>query len=118
MVTALVSPELPLFGIGNLPCSFGLAETTHEDNIMNSLRNDDLSATAQDQIYSISGMWYFRADDGKDIGPFRYECEARQMLDRLTMEQAAQQQQGLLHPGKLHFRVNPARTSSGFVPAG
>jgi len=83
---------------------------------MNSLRNDDLSVTAQEQIYSISGMWYFRAD-GKDIGPFRYECEARQMLDRLRMEQAAQQQHDLLQSDKLHFRVNPARTSSGFVPA-
>lgn len=86
---------------------------------MNSLRKDDLSETAQDKIYSISGMWYFRTPDGKDIGPFRYECEAQQMLDRLREErdEQAAQAQGLLNPDKLHFRVNPARTSSSFVPA-
>lgn len=80
---------------------------------MISLRKDDLSETAaQEQIYSISGMWYFRTLDGKDIGPFRYECEAQQMLDRLREESQAAQAQDLLHSGKLHFRVNPARTSS------
>src|SRR5690606_24577521 len=99
------------------PCNSGLAETTHEDNITNSVRNDDSSATAQEQIYSTSEMSYFRAD-GKDIGAFRYECEARRMLDRLRMEQAALQRHEVLHAEKPHFRVDPARTSSGYVPAG
>jgi hypothetical protein len=51
---------------------------------MHSLRQNDKSShktyQRSDRLFELSGLWYFRTREGRDIGPFRYESEARQML--------------------------------------
>lgn len=57
-----------------------------------------------DRFFSLSGLWYFRTREGKDVGPFRYRCEAEAMLSRFIDETSRSQQRSML-PHKLHFRT-------------
>jgi hypothetical protein len=57
---------------------------------MNSLRQNDKTShktyPRSDRFFETSGLWYFRTREGREIGPFRYESEARQMLDHFLDE--------------------------------
>ncbi|OFE11824.1 hypothetical protein PHACT_00565 [Pseudohongiella acticola] len=57
-----------------------------------------------DRLFSLSGLWYFRTREGKDVGPFRYRCEAESMLSRFIDETSRQLQSSMM-PHKLHFRT-------------
>ena len=43
-----------------------------------TLNNAKLSDATSDQnsIYSQKDLWYFRTNDGREVGPFRYRWEA------------------------------------------
>ena len=79
---------------------------------MMKLRSNDGAGSnpyqRSDRIFSDydSGLWYFRTREGNNIGPFRYRCEAEEMLLRfINGVQAAERED----PGgeKLRFRHNP-----------
>ena len=57
-----------------------------------------------ERLFSQSGLWYFRTREGKDVGPFRYRCEAESMLTRFIDETSRAQQNSMM-PHKLHFRT-------------
>lgn len=57
-----------------------------------------------ERLFSQSGLWYFRTREGKDVGPFRYRCEAESMLTRFIDETSRAQQSSMM-PHKLHFRT-------------
>ncbi len=76
-------------------------------NASTSTRLTDVSAQSYertDRLFSQSGLWYFRTREGKDVGPFRYRCEAESMLTRFIDETSRLQQRSLM-PHKLHFRT-------------
>jgi len=47
------------------------------------------SSNTDKAIYCQRDLWYFRADNGDEIGPFRYRSEAVASLERVR-QQAAQ----------------------------
>lgn len=57
-----------------------------------------------DRLFGQSGLWYFRTREGKDVGPFRYRCEAEAMLARFIDETSRAQQSSMM-PHKRHFRT-------------
>lgn len=79
-----------------------------EVNRQNDARLTDVGMTSHersDRLFSMSGLWYFRTREGKDVGPFRYRCEAEAMLTRFIDETSRLQQQSSMMPHKLHFRT-------------
>ncbi len=90
---------------------------------MSSLRKND-SVTLSDfarseRIFDENGLWYFRTREGGQVGPFRYESEARQMLDSFVSEIKAKEAESA-KPQKLHLRRNAIATIAEQVmtPAG
>jgi len=89
---------------------------------MTSLRKQDKSNRViperTERIFDNGGMWYFRIREGGSVGPFRYQSEARQMLqnfirDTQAVEAAASKAR------KPHFRLlATARNASGFGAVG
>jgi len=76
-------------------------------NTSTSTRLSDLSTRSHERserLFSQSGLWYFRTREGKDVGPFRYRCEAETMLTRFIAETSRLQQSSMM-PHKLHFRT-------------
>ena len=77
---------------------------------MTSLRRNDHSDTAtpdrSERVFDASGLWYFRTREGYDIGPFRYESEARQMLTQYVQEMQAAERLAQSRPDKPHFRLS------------
>ncbi|HDZ08548.1 DUF6316 family protein [Pseudohongiella sp.] len=81
--------------------------TRPEVNSSNDARLTDVgmhSHERSDRLFSLSGLWYFRTREGKDVGPFRYRCEAESMLHRFIDETSRLQQSSMM-PHKLHFRT-------------
>jgi hypothetical protein len=75
---------------------------------MTSLRKQDRSDREiphrTERLFDSGGLWYFRTREGSNIGPFRYQSEARQMLEKfiediVTAETAAER------ANKPHFRL-------------
>lgn len=78
-----------------------------ERNHSHSARLTDVgmhSHERSDRLFGLSGLWYFRTREGKDVGPFRYRCEAETMLARFIDETSRAQQSSVM-PHKLHFRT-------------
>ncbi|MBC54155.1 MAG: hypothetical protein CMQ34_10030 [Gammaproteobacteria bacterium] len=76
-------------------------------NISTRSRLTDVNASSHERserLFSLSGLWYFRTREGKDVGPFRYRCEAEAMLTRFIDETSRAQQSSMM-PHKLHFRT-------------
>jgi hypothetical protein len=46
-----------------------------------------ITSTDQNTVYCQRDLWYFRAENGEEIGPFRYRSEAESGLERFR-EQA------------------------------
>ena len=81
--------------------------TRPDENRQNHTRLSDAGNSSHersDRLFSLSGMWYFRTREGKDVGPFRYRCEAEAMLGRF-IEETSRLQQSSMMPHKLHFRT-------------
>jgi ABC-type ATPase with predicted acetyltransferase domain len=65
------------------------------------LRDHDRS----ERLFTDAGLWYFRTREGKDVGPFRYRCEAESMLSRF-LEEVRQAQEQAIARVKPHFRTS------------
>lgn len=79
------------------------------DFSINSLqqRLDDLQSFSHERserFFTMSGLWYFRTREGKDVGPFRYRSEAETMLHRFKAETERLQQESMMST-KPHFRT-------------
>lgn len=82
-------------------------QSDQESNRRNDARLTDAGVRSHqrsDRLFSQSGLWYFRTREGKDVGPFRYRCEAEAMLGRFIGETSRLQQSSMM-PHKLHFRT-------------
>lgn len=81
-----------------------------EDKTMTSLRRNDHSDIAtivrSERLYNAGGLWYFRTREGHDIGPFRYESEANQMLTQYVEDMQAAERLAEIQPDKPHFRMS------------
>ena len=79
---------------------------------MTSLRKadqpDHMFFYRSERVFSVAGLWYFKTREGQDIGPFRYESEARQMLAQFISDLQAAQVQNSMQPPKPHFRPRTA----------
>jgi len=57
---------------------------------MTSLRKQDKSDRViperTERVFDNGGKWYFRIREGGSIGPFRYQSEARQMLQNFIRD--------------------------------
>lgn len=77
---------------------------------MTSLRRKEHSDAAarirSERIFNASGLWYFRTREGHDVGPFRYESEAKQMLCQFIREIQALELKAEIQPDKPHFRLS------------
>lgn len=82
---------------------------------MTSLRKDDQSKGSfhyrSERVYDEQGLWYFRTREGQNLGPFRYETEARQMLNNFINGIHQKKQQELQDAIKPQFRMNPLEIS-------
>ncbi len=81
--------------------------TRHAVNQASDARLSDVgmrSHTRSERLFSQSGLWFFRTREGKDVGPFRYRCEAESMLSRF-IDETSQLQRSSIMPHKLHFRT-------------
>lgn len=81
--------------------------TRPEVNYTSDARLTDVgmrSYERSDRLFSLSGLWYFRTREGRDVGPFRYRCEAETMLSRFIDETTRLHQSSMM-PHKLHFRT-------------
>ena len=74
---------------------------------MSSLRKHDSFThtpfARSERIFDEKGLWYFRTREGGQVGPFRYESEARQMLENFISEIQAKEAE-TAKPQKLHLR--------------
>ena len=90
---------------------------------MSSLRKHDsfthTSFARSERIFDDSGLWYFRTREGGQVGPFRYESEARQMLERFISDIQAKEAEAA-KPQKLHLRRNAIASIAEHImsPAG
>jgi hypothetical protein len=99
----------------------GLTETNQkEDTAMTSLRKDDQSKGSfhyrSERVFGEQGLWYFRTREGQSLGPFRYETEARQMLDNFINDIQQREQQALKAAIKPQFRMNPLEALAEDLP--
>lgn len=82
---------------------------------MTSLRKDDQSKGSfhyrSERVFDEQGLWYFRTREGENLGPFRYETEARQMLNNFINDIHVKKQQAALSAIKPQFRMNPLENS-------
>ncbi len=77
---------------------------------MESVRKNDRSLRTppcrSDRVFRNASLWYFRTREGRDVGPFRYESEARQMLTQFIRDMIAMEAQAQLRAPKPHFRLS------------
>lgn len=77
---------------------------------MANVRKNDRSARMppcrSDRVFKNASLWYFRTREGRDVGPFRYESEARQMLTQFVRDMIAMEAQAQLRTPKPHFRLS------------
>ncbi|MGB4248093.1 MAG: DUF6316 family protein [Pseudohongiellaceae bacterium] len=77
---------------------------------MTSLRRNDHSDASipvrSERMYNTGGLWYFRTREGLEIGPFRYESEANQMLSQYVEDMQAAERLAEIQPDKPHFRMS------------
>jgi len=75
---------------------------------MTSLRKQDRSDRVipqrTERVFDNGGLWYFRTREGSNIGPFRYQSEARQMLDKFIKDILAAEAAAARN-SKPHFRL-------------
>ena len=60
-----------------------------------SSNNDHSASSAAERTESVfcqKDLWYFRTREGKEIGPFRYQSEAQNNLDRFLADLKARLQ--------------------------
>lgn len=85
---------------------------------MSSLRKQDRSGNMvfnrSERIFDAGGLWYFRTREAGNIGPFRYESEARQMLSNFISELQAKES-AAAQTEKLHLRRNAIASIAGQV---
>uniref|UniRef100_A0A6M3IEB3 DUF6316 domain-containing protein n=1 Tax=viral metagenome TaxID=1070528 RepID=A0A6M3IEB3_9ZZZZ len=77
-------------------------------------RSNDLAFNRTERIFDNGGLWYFRTREGGNVGPFRYESEARQMLSNFISELQAKEQ-AAAQPEKLHLRRSAIATITGQI---
>lgn len=77
-------------------------------------RSNDLVFDRTERIFDNGGLWYFRTREGGNVGPFRYESEARQMLSNFISELQARERSAA-KPEKLHLRRCAIATITGRV---
>lgn len=81
---------------------------------MTSLRKNDVNDNSpvyrSERIFESAGLWYFRSRENTEMGPFRYESEARQMLTQFIRDIQEADIQAALRTPKPHFRL-----SAGFI---
>lgn len=86
---------------------------------MTSLRRNDhfdhANPVRSERIFSASGLWYFRTREGRDIGPFRYESEARQMLNQYVQDMQSAERQAASQSAKPHFRLSAIGVASNLA---
>ena len=87
---------------------------------MTSLRKQDKSDRViperTERVFDKGGLWYFRTREGGNIGPFRYQSEARQMLQNFISNiQAAER--AASSASKPHFRLNAIARNVGTMGA-
>lgn len=68
-------------------------------------RSGDMAFNRTERIFDNGGLWYFRTREGGNIGPFRYESEARQMLSNFISDIQMRERMAA-QPEKLHLRRN------------
>ncbi len=82
---------------------------------MSSIRKQDPSGSMvfsrSERIFEEGGLWYFSTREAGDIGPFRYESEAQQMLNNFLEELQAKEKKAS-QPEKLHLRRSAIATIS------
>jgi Domain of unknown function (DUF6316) len=89
---------------------------------MTSLRKQDRSDRVipqrTERVFDNGGLWYFRTREGSNIGPFRYQSEARQMLERFIRDILAAEA-AAARARKPHFRLlaSARQASSGLGSA-
>ncbi|MGJ8689340.1 MAG: DUF6316 family protein [Gammaproteobacteria bacterium] len=90
---------------------------------MSSLRKHDTyrhtDFARSERIFDDAGLWYFRTREGGDVGPFRYESEALQMLENFITDIQAREA-AAAKPQKLQIRRNAIASIAGqaMTPAG
>lgn len=83
---------------------------------MTSLRKQDRSDRVvperTERVFDTAGLWYFRTREGGNVGPFRYQSEARQMLQNFIRDiQSAALT--VSKSSKPHFRLNAVAANTG-----
>jgi Domain of unknown function (DUF6316) len=77
---------------------------------MANVRKSDRFETAQnsrsERIFNAASLWYFHTREGADVGPFRYESEARQMLGQFIRDMITTEAQTQSRAPKPHFRLS------------
>lgn len=77
---------------------------------MANVRKNDRSARTppcrSERVFNKASLWYFRTREGRDVGPFRYESEARQMLTQFIRDMMAMEAQAQIRAPKPHFRLS------------
>lgn len=75
-------------------------------NIRKSDRSGRISPCRSERVFNRASLWYFRTREGRDVGPFRYESEARQMLTQFIRDMMAIEAQSQPQASKPHFRLS------------
>lgn len=77
---------------------------------MTSLRKNDVNNNSpvyrSERIFESAGLWYIKTRENADMGPFRYESEAQQMLTQYVADAQAAEIQAALQAPKPHFRMS------------
>ena len=83
---------------------------------MTSLRKQDRSDRViperTERVFDKGGLWYFRTREEGNMGPFRYQSEARQMLQNFIREIQATEA-AAARSSKPHFRLNAIARNVG-----
>jgi hypothetical protein len=57
-----------------------MTQFRHHDNTITS------APARTERVYSNDELWYFRTRENKQVGPFRYRCEAQSGLERFLSD--------------------------------
>ncbi|MES3006351.1 MAG: DUF6316 family protein [Pseudomonadota bacterium] len=75
-------------------------------NLRKSDRTEQRVPDRSERVFNKVGLWYFRTREGTNVGPFRYESEARQMLAQFIRDMMTTEAQTALRTPKPHFRLS------------